>query len=117
MYKNPHPQSMLLPVTSRVHNSKKMPFNRIAVYGHRGWVSSAIVAALIESGVPLKVLHRPGSDVSNLPDTVATFEVDLEDQEKLVDALQGVDIVMYVVLPFFLYPPDRVFGIKNAVTN
>lgn len=75
-----------------------MPFNRIAIYGHRGWVSSAVVAALIESGAPLKVLHRPDSDVSNLLETVTTVEVDLMDQNKVVDALKHVDIVMYVAL-------------------
>lgn len=83
-----------------------MPFNRIAIYGHRGWASSAIVAALIDSGAPIKVLHQPGSDVSNVPDTVETVEVDLADQERVVDALRDIDIVMYIALPSsFPLPP------------
>lgn len=75
-----------------------MTFNRIAVYGHRGWASSAIVAALIATGAPVKVLYRPGSDVSALPDSVAKVAVDLESEgenETLITALQGVDILMY----------------------
>lgn len=71
-----------------------MPFNRIAVYGHRGWASSAIVAALIESGAPIKVIYRPGSDISSLPDSVAKIAVDLDDQDTVIAALQDVDVVM-----------------------
>lgn len=71
-----------------------MAFNRLAVYGHRGWASSAIVKALAESGAPLKVLYRPNSDVSGLPSNVTTYNVGDEDQKTLIDALQDVDILM-----------------------
>lgn len=71
-----------------------MTFNRIAVYGHRGWASSAIVKALAASGAPITVLYRPGSDVSGLPYGVNTISVDVEDQKALVSALQDVDIAM-----------------------
>ncbi|KAK5738938.1 hypothetical protein LTR17_005664 [Elasticomyces elasticus] len=55
-----------------------MEFNRIAIYGHRGWASSAIVAALVASGAPVRVLHRPDSDVSVLPDHVDKVAVEHE---------------------------------------
>jgi putative NADH-flavin reductase len=71
-----------------------MTYNRIAVYGHRGWVSSAIFAALVKSGAPVKVLYRPGSNVSDLPESITSVEVDVEDQKAVVAALQDVDIVM-----------------------
>ncbi|KAL4905052.1 hypothetical protein BDW74DRAFT_178062 [Aspergillus multicolor] len=81
-----------------------MSFNRIAVYGHRGWASSAIVAALIASGAPIKVLYRPGSDLSSLPDPVAAqaIPVDLDsdhpvDQAAVIAALSDVDIVISLV--------------------
>ncbi|KAK8039429.1 NAD(P)-binding protein [Apiospora rasikravindrae] len=76
-----------------------MDFNRIAVYGHRGWASSAIVQALIASGAPIRVLHRPGSDVSMLPSApnVTTLAVDLENQSALVSALEGIDIAICLV--------------------
>lgn len=34
--------------------------------------------------------------MSDLPNTVTAIEVDLADQEKLVDALKDVDVVMHV---------------------
>ncbi|KAJ5580266.1 uncharacterized protein N7459_006251 [Penicillium hispanicum] len=74
-----------------------MPFNRIAVYGHRGWASSGIFAALVQSGAPIKVLHRPTSDVSSLPAGVAAVQVDVEDQTTLRNALQDVDILISLV--------------------
>lgn len=75
---------------------KIMAFNRIAVYGHRGFVGSRIVPALIASGAPITVLHRPSSDTSNLPEHVRKIEVDVLDEDALVDALQDIDIVMLV---------------------
>lgn len=71
-----------------------MSFNRIAVYGHRGWASSAIVNALAATGAPIRVLHRPFSDISSLPPGVKTVSVHLEDEQALINALKDVDIVM-----------------------
>ncbi|KAK6209758.1 hypothetical protein QIS74_11342 [Colletotrichum tabaci] len=74
-----------------------MAFNRIAVYGHRGWGSSSIVDALIASGAPVKILYRHGSDISSLPGHVAKVEVDVDDEAALIDALQNIDIVLSLV--------------------
>lgn len=71
-----------------------MTFNRIAVYGHRGWASLEIVKALASSGAPIRVLHRPGSDTSSLPANVEIVEVELSDQASLVGKLKDIDIVM-----------------------
>lgn len=71
-----------------------MTFNRIAIYGHRGWVSSEIVESLAASGAFIRVLYRPGSDVSTLPKNVEAVEVDVTDHETLVTSLQGIDILM-----------------------
>ncbi|KAF3056305.1 hypothetical protein GL218_06512 [Daldinia childiae] len=71
-----------------------MSFNRIAIYGHRGWASSAITNALIASHALVKVLYRPGSDASSLPSSVPRVEVDLDNQKQLIDALQDIDIVI-----------------------
>ncbi|KAK1992714.1 hypothetical protein LX36DRAFT_617136 [Colletotrichum falcatum] len=60
-----------------------MTLNRIAVYGHRGAVA--------------KVLYRASSDVSNLPTHITKIEVDVNDEAALVEALQGVDIVISLV--------------------
>ncbi|KAI3571483.1 NmrA-like family protein [Fusarium oxysporum f. sp. albedinis] len=74
-----------------------MAFNRIAVYGHRGFVGSRVVPALIASGAPITVLHRPTSDTSNLPGHVRKIEVDVLDEDALVGALQDIDIVISLV--------------------
>lgn len=77
-----------------------MAFNRIAVYGHRGWASSYIVEALAASGAPIRVIYRSGSDISTLPSTsnVTSVQVDREDQAALVSALEDIDIAMYAHL-------------------
>ena len=69
-------------------------YNRIAVYGHRGWASSEIVSHLIASGAPITVLYRPGSDISNVRDKAKSIEVDVADHDALVAALQDIDIVL-----------------------
>ncbi|CAI6043957.1 unnamed protein product [Clonostachys chloroleuca] len=74
-----------------------MAFNRIAVWGHRGFVGSAVVTALIASGAPVTILHRPGSDTSHLPYHVKKIEVDDLDEDALVAALQDIDIVISLV--------------------
>ena len=71
-----------------------MAFNRIAVYGHRGWASAAIVNVLANSGAPIRVLHQPTSNTSMLPANVSTSSVDVSDQKSVVGALKDIDIVM-----------------------
>ncbi|KAI1347686.1 NAD(P)-binding protein [Xylaria sp. FL0043] len=71
-----------------------MSFNRIAIYGHRGWVGSPVLRALKAAGAPIKVLHRAESDVSSLPAGVSTAVVDLDDPQTLIPALQDIDIVL-----------------------
>ncbi|KAI0102723.1 NAD(P)-binding protein [Nemania sp. FL0031] len=71
-----------------------MSFNRIAIYGHRGWVGLPVLRALAATGAPIKVLHRAGSDISALPKGVSTAEVDLDDANSLIPALQDIDIVL-----------------------
>ncbi|XWW98406.1 hypothetical protein V2A60_006406 [Cordyceps javanica] len=74
-----------------------MPFNRIAIYGHRGWASTAIVKALACSGAPVRVLHQPTSDTSMLPANISTSSVDSGDEESTVEALKDIDIVISLV--------------------
>ncbi|KAI8163214.1 hypothetical protein KHU50_007664 [Colletotrichum sp. SAR 10_65] len=74
-----------------------MSFNRIAVYGHRGFANARIVAALIASGAPITVLYRSSSDTSNLPANVRKIEVDVLDEDALVEALKDIDIVLSLV--------------------
>ncbi|RDH36747.1 hypothetical protein BDQ94DRAFT_167619 [Aspergillus welwitschiae] len=89
-----------------------MAFNRIAVYGHRGFVGSRVVPALIASGAPITVLHRSTSDTSNLPEHVRKIEVDVFDEDALVDALQDIDIVLSLVGD---EGTDRQYGFVKAI--
>ncbi|KAE8152376.1 hypothetical protein BDV25DRAFT_170511 [Aspergillus avenaceus] len=89
-----------------------MTFNRIAVYGHRGFVGSRVVPALIASGAPITVLHRSSSDTSNLPDHVRKVEVDVFDEDALVGALQDIDIVISLVGD---EGTDRQYGFVKAI--
>ncbi|RII14049.1 NmrA-like protein [Alternaria sp. MG1] len=89
-----------------------MAFNRIAVYGHRGFVGSRVVPALIASGAPITVLHRSSSDTSNLPDHVRKIEVDVLDEDALVNALQDIDIVISLVGD---EGTDRQYGFVKAI--
>ncbi|KAH7071083.1 hypothetical protein BKA63DRAFT_535076 [Paraphoma chrysanthemicola] len=89
-----------------------MAFNRIAVYGHRGFVGSRVVAALIASGAPITVLHRSSSDTSNVPDHVKKVEVDVLDEDALVGALQDIDIVISLVGD---EGTDRQYGFVKAI--
>ncbi|KAJ3458943.1 hypothetical protein MRS44_013052 [Fusarium solani] len=74
-----------------------MSRNRIAIYGHRGLLSSRIAAALVASGAPVTVLYRPESDASNFPASVPTIKVDPFDEDALVAALHDIDIVISLV--------------------
>ncbi|RKK65760.1 hypothetical protein BFJ69_g16005 [Fusarium oxysporum] len=74
-----------------------MSRNRIAIYGHRGLFSSRIAAALVASGAPVTVLYRPESDASNFHASVPTIKVDPFDEDALVAALHGIDIVISLV--------------------
>lgn len=81
-----------------------MTFNRIAIYGHRGWASSAIVQSLANSDAPIKILHRPESDVSGVPSSVTTVSVDVNDKDSLIKALDDVDILMWLF--FYVFKTD-----------
>ncbi|KAG5783475.1 hypothetical protein H9Q73_002893 [Fusarium xylarioides] len=89
-----------------------MSFNRIAVYGHRGFVASRVVPALIASGAPITVLHRSSSDTSSLPKHVKKIQVDVLDEDDLVAALQDIDIVLSLVGD---EGTDRQYGFVKAI--
>lgn len=71
-----------------------MPHNRVAIFGHRGWASSAIVDALSATGAPITVLYRAGSDTDGLRAGVKKIQVDIDNHAAVIAALQDIDIVM-----------------------
>ncbi|KAI1109831.1 NAD(P)-binding protein [Nemania sp. NC0429] len=71
-----------------------MSLNRIAIYGHRGWVGSSVLRALAATGASIKVLHRVGSDIASLPAGVITAKVDLGNPHSLITTLQDIDVLL-----------------------
>ncbi|KAI4592943.1 hypothetical protein KJ359_010195 [Pestalotiopsis sp. 9143b] len=72
-------------------------YNRIAIYGHRSWAGAPFTQAIATAGAPVKVLYRPGSDISGLPAGVASVQVDIGDIEALISALENVDVLISCV--------------------
>ena len=65
----------------------------IALIGHSGLTGKVVVPALAaESSLKLRVLHRPSSNIDNLPSNVEAIKVDYTDVAALTAALQGVDV-------------------------
>lgn len=86
-----------------------LPLNRLAIYSHRGWLSSQIFLSLQATRSLVKIFHRPGSDLSNIDretlnawgQRVKVVEVDLEregrdDPAGLARKFEGVEVLMYV---------------------
>lgn len=68
--------------------------NRVAIYGHRSWAGAPFTQAIFAAGAPVKVLYRPGSDISGVPAGVTCIEVDIDDKAALITALEDVEILM-----------------------
>ena len=72
----------------------------VGVLGHTGRVGSHLVKHLIEyhrqGKVKLVILHRPSSNISNLPKGVETRMVDLtkDEPDKHLEAVKGLNVVM-----------------------
>jgi dihydroflavonol-4-reductase len=77
------------------------------VTGGTGFVGSHVVRALIDDGVAVRVLARPGSDrraLAGLPIEIA--EGDLAEPRSLPAALHGVDELYHVAADYRLWAPD-----------
>lgn len=68
----------------------------VAVLGHRGWLGQTVVPTLVEAGLSTKVMGRQGSPLGELPHGVESVSLDWADTAAFVEALKGVDVVMYV---------------------
>ena len=68
----------------------------VAVLGHRGWLGQKVVPKLVEAGLSTKVIGRQGSPLGELPHGVEGVSLDWADTAAFVEALKGVDVVMYV---------------------
>lgn len=82
-------------ILSQALNNMSTSTRTIAFVGHSGRIGKHVVQALsADPSVKLRVLHRPTSDISTLPQGVETRQVDYSDVAAVTEALRGVHVLM-----------------------
>lgn len=72
----------------------------VGVLGHTGRIGSQVVKHLVEyhkqGKIRLVILHRPSSNISNLPEDVETrvLNLDKDEPDKHFEAIKGLQVVM-----------------------
>jgi len=67
------------------------------VTGGGGFIGSHLVDRLLETGHRVRVLELPGADVEHLPlDQLELVEADIRDQDAVVHAADGCDLVVHL---------------------
>jgi dihydroflavonol-4-reductase len=78
------------------------------VTGATGFIGGNLVRMLLAEGHQVRALVRPASDRRNLAGLpVELVEGDLDDQQKLTDAIQGCDVVFHVAALYSLWAKDH----------
>ena len=77
------------------------------VTGATGFIGGAVVRALVDRGIDVRVLTRGESDLHNLQDlTVERVEGDLRDEASLRKALTGCQQLYHVAAHYALWAKD-----------
>jgi dihydroflavonol-4-reductase len=93
------------------------------VTGATGFLGNAVARALLNEGVPLKLLKRVSSDTRTISDLgVPVVNGDLQDIDSLDQALQGCDTLYHVAADYRLWVKDynelyanNVLGTENIM--
>jgi dihydroflavonol-4-reductase len=78
----------------------------LLVTGATGYVGSAVVAHLIEAGLPVRATIRSAARAGVLPAEVERVPADLGDEESLVAAMRGCDGVFHLAASLGPLPDD-----------
>ena len=77
------------------------------ITGATGFVGAAVARTLAAAGLPLRLMHRRDSDLSNISDVPGERVVaNLTDQESLARAVAGCRYVFHVAADYRLWVPD-----------
>src|SRR6516225_5687432 len=77
------------------------------VTGGAGFIGSHLVAQLVKSGQEVRVIERPGADVSNLPAVVDTIYADIRDRKTVRAAFANARWVYHLAANPNLWAADR----------
>ncbi len=81
--------------------------NKVLVTGAAGFIGSHVVRELMQDGVEVRCLVRPGEDTANLDGLgLETFVGDILDRTAVEKAVQGVDTVFHLAAVFAIWMRD-----------
>jgi len=78
----------------------------VLVTGGTGALGPTLVRELAGAGYPVRVLVRPGSDTSRLPENLEYISGDLKDQKALQQAVRGAEYVFHLAAKLHINKPD-----------
>lgn len=93
---------------------------RALVTGGTGFIGSSIVRVLLERGLDVRALCRPGSDRRNLTGLdIEVFEGDLQDADALRRGVAGCELVFHAgaLYSFWVRPRQRIYDINVEGTR
>lgn len=90
--------------------------NRALVTGGAGFIGAHLVRLLVERGVAVRVLERPGANPANLDGVAADLRTgDVRDAEAVAHAMDGCDTVFHLAaIPNLWAPEARLFYAVNT---
>jgi NAD+-dependent farnesol dehydrogenase len=95
---------------------------KVLLTGGTGFLGKNVARALAAAGHSLRVLARPSSDLSGLPEAIEVARGDVTDAASMTAAAAGCDAVLHMAALVKMWVPDRgqfdavnIGGIRNAL--